>query len=99
MTSDDKTQISGSAQNIVRGTQLNGIYEIDEHFATGGMGEVYRGHNIQTLDPVAIKAAFGRLGDNNRRVHGRIHPWIRRQRSVTREGWSDQQTPPDPAAK
>lgn len=37
------------------GTQLNGIYEIDAPLATGGMGQVYRGHEIQTGDPVAIK--------------------------------------------
>ena len=40
---------------IPKGTQLNGIYEIDEPLATGGMGEVYRGHAIQTGDVVAIK--------------------------------------------
>jgi serine/threonine-protein kinase len=40
---------------IAKGTQLNGIYEIDEPLATGGMGEVYRGHAIQTGDVVAIK--------------------------------------------
>jgi eukaryotic-like serine/threonine-protein kinase len=37
------------------GTQLNGMYEVDEPIAAGGMGEVYRGHSIQTHDPVAIK--------------------------------------------
>ncbi|MET0576698.1 MAG: protein kinase [Mesorhizobium sp.] len=37
------------------GTQLSGIYELDERIACGGMGEVYRGHNIQTGDHVAIK--------------------------------------------
>ena len=41
--------------NTAVGTQLSGIYELDEHIAFGGMGEVYRGHNIQTGDPVAIK--------------------------------------------
>ncbi len=40
---------------VPAGTQLNGIYEIDELIAIGGMGEVYRGHNIQTDDVVAIK--------------------------------------------
>jgi serine/threonine protein kinase len=37
------------------GTQLNALYEIDELIAVGGMGEVYRGHAIETGDPVAIK--------------------------------------------
>ena len=37
------------------GTQLNGMFEIDAALARGGMGEVYRGHNIQTKEPVAIK--------------------------------------------
>jgi serine/threonine-protein kinase len=40
---------------IPAGTQLNGIYEIDEPIAAGGMGEIYKGHAIQTGDIVAIK--------------------------------------------
>ena len=54
MSTDDKTRIVPD-EGVRPGVQLNGIYEIDEHVATGGMGEVYRGHNIQTGDPVAIK--------------------------------------------
>lgn len=54
MATDDKTRIA-SPDTVGQGTQLNGIYEIDERVAFGGMGEVYRGHNIQTGDPVAIK--------------------------------------------
>ncbi|WP_269932878.1 serine/threonine-protein kinase [Aminobacter sp. HY435] len=60
MTSDDKTRIAPDT-GVRQGTQLNGIYEIDEHIATGGMGEVYRGHNIQTGDPVAIKVVLREL--------------------------------------
>lgn len=46
----------GSTRPIIpAGTQLNGIYEIDAPIAAGGMGEVYRGHTIQTGDLVAIK--------------------------------------------
>lgn len=46
----------GSTRPIIpAGTQLNGIYEIDEPIAAGGMGEVYKGHAIQTGDIVAIK--------------------------------------------
>ncbi|MBZ9870517.1 protein kinase [Mesorhizobium sp. BR1-1-9] len=55
MSEDDKTRISPGAANTVVGTQLSGIYELDERIAFGGMGEVYRGHNIQTGDHVAIK--------------------------------------------
>ncbi len=54
MPSDENTYID-TADGVPAGTQLNGIYEIDERIAMGGMGEVYRGHNIQTGDVVAIK--------------------------------------------
>lgn len=37
------------------GTQLSGMFQIDAPIARGGMGEVYRGHNIHTGDVVAIK--------------------------------------------
>ncbi|MDR3375879.1 MAG: protein kinase [Ancalomicrobiaceae bacterium] len=40
---------------LVPGSRLNEVWEIDEKIAIGGMGEVYRGHNIQTHDRVAIK--------------------------------------------
>ena len=55
MSDDDKTRILPSVTNATVGTQLSGIYELDERLASGGMGEVYRGHNIQTGDLVAIK--------------------------------------------
>lgn len=45
------------------GVQLNDTYEIDERIASGGMGEVYRGHNIQTGEPVAIKTILPELAD------------------------------------
>jgi len=46
----------GTARPLIPpGTQLNGIYEIDEPIAAGGMGEIYKGHAIQTGDLVAIK--------------------------------------------
>lgn len=54
MSNDDKTRIVPE-NGVGPGVQLNGMYEIDERIAFGGMGEVYRGHNIQTGDPVAIK--------------------------------------------
>ena len=40
---------------VDRGTRLNATYEIDEYITSGGMGEIYRGHNIVTTDSVAIK--------------------------------------------
>lgn len=55
MSSDDKTRLYAPVSNATVGTQLSGIYELDEWLASGGMGEVYRGHNIQTGDLVAIK--------------------------------------------
>ena len=55
MSDDDKTRIATDVTYTGVGTQLSGIYELDERIASGGMGEVYRGHNIQTGDHVAIK--------------------------------------------
>ncbi|PLP58058.1 serine/threonine protein kinase [Mesorhizobium loti] len=55
MSDDDKTRISTNVVSTGVGTQLSAIYELDERIASGGMGEVYRGHNIQTGDHVAIK--------------------------------------------
>lgn len=37
------------------GSQLNGFYEIDEPIAKGGIGIVYKAHDLETLGPVAIK--------------------------------------------
>lgn len=54
MTSDDRTVIGVKAR-VPKGTRLNGIYEIDHLIAKGGMGEVYKGHAIETGDSVAIK--------------------------------------------
>jgi len=42
-------------QRIPPGTRLNGVYEVETLVATGGMGEIYKGHSVQTGDPVAIK--------------------------------------------
>lgn len=49
---------------IPKGFQLNGIYEIDEPLASGGMGEVYRAHAIETGDPVAIKLIRADLAED-----------------------------------
>lgn len=47
------------------GTRLNEMYAIDAGIAAGGMGEVYRGHNIQTGDPVAIKMIRSDVADSD----------------------------------
>lgn len=49
---------------LAQGTRLNGIYEIERHIASGGMGEIYRGHAIETGDTVAIKVIRSDLADN-----------------------------------
>ena len=65
MASDEKTRIVRNNARLDPGVQLNDTYEIDERIASGGMGEVYRGHNIQTGEPVAIKAILPELADQN----------------------------------
>ena len=55
---------SGEASRLAPGTRLNGIFEIDQRIASGGMGEIYRGHAIETGDPVAIKVMRTDLADN-----------------------------------
>ena len=55
MGPDDKTRILPDVADTRVGTHLSGIYELDERIASGGMGEVYRGHNIETGDTVALK--------------------------------------------
>ena len=47
-----------SPSSLAPGTQLNGTYEIGELINAGGMGEVYKAHNIATGDPVAIKVVL-----------------------------------------
>jgi len=49
---------------LTPGTKLNGIFEIDLHIASGGMGDIYRGHAIETNDEVAIKVMRTDLADN-----------------------------------
>ncbi len=53
---EERTIFQPAASGSVRpGTRLNGVYEVEKLIAEGGMGEVYRGFNIQTRDIVAIK--------------------------------------------
>ena len=56
--SDDRTRIVTRLSTVEVGTELNQTYRIDELIAAGGMGEVFKGHNIQTGDPVAIKVVL-----------------------------------------
>lgn len=55
MSADERTLIKSAPDSVAIGTQISGTYELDERIAAGGMGEVFRGHNILTGDPVAIK--------------------------------------------
>ena len=55
---------SSSQARVAAGTRLNGIFEIDGLIASGGMGEVYRGHTIHTGDVVAIKLLRPEFGEN-----------------------------------
>jgi class 3 adenylate cyclase/serine/threonine protein kinase len=53
-----------ASQPIYAGTRLNGIYEIDRLIGTGGMGEIYKGHEIQTGNAVAIKMLLPDMAEN-----------------------------------
>ncbi len=62
--------VSGSQTDFTRprlspGTRLNGIYEIDQPIGLGGMGEIYKGHVVETGDPVAIKMMLAELSEND----------------------------------
>jgi len=62
---EERTIIQPAAFGSVRtGTRLNGVYEIEKPIAYGGMGEVYRGFNIQTRDLVAIKMILPEFSNN-----------------------------------
>ena len=58
------TQISSSRLWLPPGTRLNGIYEIDQPIGMGGMGEIYKGHLVETNDPVAIKMMLPEMSAN-----------------------------------
>ena len=57
---------SGSrfSSQVPAGTRLNGIFEIDAPIGAGGMGEIYKGHNIQTGDALAIKVIRSEMAEN-----------------------------------
>lgn len=51
-------------RGVPAGTRLNGIYEIDNMIGVGGVGEVYKGHEIQTGTAVAIKMLLPDMAEN-----------------------------------
>lgn len=53
-----------SRMQLAPGTRLNGIYEIEQLLVQGGMGEIYKGHTIQTGDTVAIKVLLPEYAGN-----------------------------------
>jgi serine/threonine protein kinase len=55
---------ASSYRGLAPGTRLNGIYEIDQMIGAGGMGEVYKCHEIQTGAAVAIKMLLPEMADN-----------------------------------
>src|SRR3954454_18156372 len=61
MPSDEKTRVVHNSSALDRGVRLNETYEINESIASGAMGEVYRGHNIETGEPVAVKTVLPEL--------------------------------------
>jgi serine/threonine protein kinase len=62
---EDRTVFQRPAPRSIRpGTHLNNVYQIERLVAQGGMGEVYRGYNIQTGDPVAIKMIRPEFSDD-----------------------------------
>jgi len=60
----ERTQISAARPWLPPGTRLNGIYEIDQPIGMGGMGEIYKGHLVETNDPVAIKMMLPEMSAN-----------------------------------
>ena len=54
-----------TSARVAPGTRLNGIFEVDVQIGSGGMGEIYKGHAIQTGDAVAIKVIRPDLAENS----------------------------------
>ncbi|CAM5371538.1 Serine/threonine-protein kinase PknD [Mycolicibacterium aubagnense] len=68
MSNGDRTVILSHIGRVAAGTRLNGIYQVDQLIGTGGMSEIYRGHNIQTLDKVAIKVVLPQFANDEHMV-------------------------------
>ena len=52
--------------NVTVGTLINNNYQVTQVLKSGGMGEVYRGVEIGTGDPVAIKAILPELAEDEK---------------------------------
>lgn len=68
-TGSDQDITAGLAAGPIQvspGTRIIGTYEITDHINTGGMGEVYRGINIFTEEPVAIKIVLPALAHDRK---------------------------------
>jgi serine/threonine protein kinase len=61
---DHRESFRHSKRGVPPGTRLNGIYEIDEMIGSGGMGEIYRSHELQTGAAVAIKMLLPDMAEN-----------------------------------
>ena len=59
--SSPAADVPTAAPGIGIGTLINNNYEVQQVLKAGGMGEVYRGIEIGTGDPVAIKAVLPEL--------------------------------------
>jgi len=62
---NSKEPFRSAHHGVAKGTRLNGIYEIDAMIGVGGMGEVYKGHEIQTGTTVAIKMLLPEMAGND----------------------------------
>ncbi|RYG91414.1 serine/threonine protein kinase [Loktanella sp. IMCC34160] len=56
----------GGGPTVAVGTLINNNYEVKEVLKAGGMGEVYRGENVFTGDPVAIKVVLPELAEDEK---------------------------------
>lgn len=61
---NSKNQSPNTPHRVSPGTRLNGIYEIDRMIGAGGMGEIYKSHEIQTGTAVAIKMLLPEMAEN-----------------------------------
>lgn len=68
MSDDDRTVLLRQSGRVKVGTRLNGIYQVETLIGVGGMSEIYRGHNIQTQDPVAIKVVLPEFANDDQMV-------------------------------
>ena len=64
MAAVNPKDVQPSYRGVSPGTRLNGIYEIDQMIGAGGMGEVYKCHEIQTGAAVAIKMLLPEMAEN-----------------------------------